>query len=54
MRPNLNLMKVTLTGALGGLLFGFDTVVISGAIDSPVPLRKHGVTPRQISTLVPT
>ena len=34
MRPNLNLMKATLTGALGGLLFGFDTVVISGIIDS--------------------
>jgi sugar porter (SP) family MFS transporter len=32
MRPNLNLMKATLTGALGGLLFGFDTAVISGAI----------------------
>ena len=26
-------MKATLTGALGGLLFGFDTVVIAGAID---------------------
>jgi sugar porter (SP) family MFS transporter len=38
MRPNLNLMKATLTGALGGLLFGFDTVVISGAIDSLVRL----------------
>ncbi|MGA3373958.1 MAG: sugar porter family MFS transporter [Terracidiphilus sp.] len=38
MRPNLNLMKATLTGALGGLLFGFDTVVISGAIDSLVKL----------------
>ncbi len=34
MRPNLNLMKATLTGALGGLLFGFDTVVIAGAIDA--------------------
>ena len=34
MRPNVNLMKATLTGALGGLLFGFDTVVISGAIDA--------------------
>lgn len=34
MRPNFNLMKATLTGALGGLLFGFDTVVISGVIDA--------------------
>jgi sugar porter (SP) family MFS transporter len=38
MRLNLNLMKATLTGALGGLLFGFDTVVISGAIDALVRL----------------
>ena len=38
MRPNLNLMKATLTGALGGLLFGFDTVVISVAIDALVRL----------------
>ncbi len=38
MRPNFNLMKATLTGALGGLLFGFDTVVISGAIDALVRL----------------
>ena len=38
MRPNVNLMKATLTGALGGLLFGFDTVVISGAIDALVNL----------------
>src|ERR1035441_3993744 len=37
-RPNANLAKATLTGALGGLLFGFDTVVISGAIDSLVKL----------------
>src|SRR5579859_4140012 len=38
MRPNVNLMKATLTGALGGLLFGFDTVVIAGAIDALVKL----------------
>jgi SP family arabinose:H+ symporter-like MFS transporter len=34
MRPNSKLIKATLTGALGGLLFGFDTVVISGIIES--------------------
>jgi sugar porter (SP) family MFS transporter len=38
MRPNLNLMKATLTGALGGLLFGFDTIVISGVIEALVRL----------------
>src|SRR3954453_16577154 len=38
MRPNVNLMKATLTGALGGLLFGFDTVVIAGAIGALVKL----------------
>jgi MFS transporter, SP family, arabinose:H+ symporter len=38
MRPNANLLKATLTGALGGLLFGFDTVVISGVIDALVRL----------------
>ena len=32
MRPNSNLVKASLTGALGGLLFGFDTVVISGVL----------------------
>jgi sugar porter (SP) family MFS transporter len=37
-------MKATLTGALGGLLFGFDTVVISGAIDSLVQL--YGLSPQ--------
>jgi sugar porter (SP) family MFS transporter len=31
-------MKATLSGALGGLLFGFDTVVIAGAIDAIVRL----------------
>jgi SP family arabinose:H+ symporter-like MFS transporter len=34
MRPNLYLMKATVSGALGGLLFGFDTAVIAGAIDA--------------------
>lgn len=38
MRLNGNLLKATLTGALGGLLFGFDTVVIAGAIDALVRL----------------
>src|SRR6266496_2565053 len=38
MRPNVNLMKATLTGALGGLLFGFDTVVISGILSAVVKL----------------
>lgn len=34
MRPNFYLMKATLSGALGGLLFGFDTAVIAGALDA--------------------
>ena len=34
MRPNFYLMKATVSGALGGLLFGFDTAVIAGAIES--------------------
>jgi MFS transporter, SP family, arabinose:H+ symporter len=38
MRPNSNLIRATITGALGGLLFGFDTVVISGVIDALVRL----------------
>jgi MFS transporter, SP family, arabinose:H+ symporter len=45
MQLNANLMKATLTGALGGLLFGFDTVVISGAIDALVKL--YGLSPHQ-------
>lgn len=44
MRPNFNLIKATLTGALGGLLFGFDTIVISGAIDAIV--RLYGLSPQ--------
>jgi MFS transporter, SP family, arabinose:H+ symporter len=38
MRPNAKLMQASLTGALGGLLYGFDTVVISGIIDSVAKL----------------
>jgi len=34
MRPNFYLVKATVSGALGGLLFGFDTAVIAGAIDA--------------------
>jgi SP family arabinose:H+ symporter-like MFS transporter len=34
MRPNFYLMKATVSGALGGLLFGFDTAVIAGAVDA--------------------
>ena len=33
MRPNSKLIKSTLTGALGGLIFGFDIAVVSGIID---------------------
>jgi len=44
LRPNANLMKATLTGALGGLLFGFDTVVISGAIQALTKI--YNLTPQ--------
>jgi sugar porter (SP) family MFS transporter len=43
MQLNSKLIRATLTGALGGLLFGFDTVVISGAIDALV--RLFGLSP---------
>jgi hypothetical protein len=46
MRPNTNLMKATLTGALGGLLFGFDTVVIAGAIRC-AGRSLYGLSPQQ-------
>jgi sugar porter (SP) family MFS transporter len=41
---NSRLFRATLSGALGGLLFGFDTVVISGAIDALVGL--YGLSPQ--------
>jgi hypothetical protein len=34
MRPNSNLIKATLIGAMGGLLFGIDIAVVSGIIES--------------------
>jgi SP family arabinose:H+ symporter-like MFS transporter len=34
MRPNSKLIKTTLTGALGGLLYGLDAIVIAGFIDT--------------------
>ena len=45
MQLNSKLLRATLTGALGGLLFGFDTVVISGAIEALVKL--YGLSPHQ-------
>jgi sugar porter (SP) family MFS transporter len=50
MRPNVHLMKATLTGALGGLLFGFDTVVISGAIEALVKL--YNLSPQRTGLTV--
>src|ERR1700721_2221181 len=44
LRPNIHLMKATLTSALGGLLFGFDTAVISGAIDALV--HRYALNPQ--------
>ncbi len=40
---NSRLLRATISGALAGLLFGFDTVVISGAIDALV--RLYGLSP---------
>ncbi len=45
MQINSKLVRATLTGALGGLLFGFDTVVIAGAIDALV--RLYGLNPQE-------
>jgi MFS transporter, SP family, arabinose:H+ symporter len=50
MRPNSHLMKSALTGALGGLLYGFDTVVISGIIDSVT--RLYSLSPQSVGLTV--
>ncbi|SPE20141.1 D-xylose transporter XylE [Candidatus Sulfotelmatomonas gaucii] len=50
MRPNSKLIKATLTGALGGLLYGFDTIVISGFIDTVT--RLYHLSPRGIGLTV--
>ncbi|HEY1803621.1 MAG TPA: sugar porter family MFS transporter [Terracidiphilus sp.] len=45
MQLNSRLLRATISGALAGLLFGFDTVVISGAIDALVHL--YGLNPHE-------
>jgi len=52
MRPNFKLIKTTLTGALGGLVFGFDIVVISGVIDSITRLYALGDQSRGLTVAV--
>jgi SP family arabinose:H+ symporter-like MFS transporter len=44
MRPNSKLVQATLTGALGGLIFGIDIAIVSGIIDSIV--RVYGLDGR--------
>src|SRR3981189_1885271 len=50
MKLNPNLLKATAVGALGGLLFGFDTAVIAGTTHS-LPLA-YGLAPRQLGLTV--
>src|ERR1700676_2832412 len=50
MKLNSALLKATAVGALGGLLFGFDTAVIAGTTHS-LTLR-FGLTPRQLGLTV--
>jgi SP family arabinose:H+ symporter-like MFS transporter len=50
MKLNSTLLKATAVGALGGLLFGFDTAVISGTINSLT--LAFGLTPRQLGLTV--
>jgi len=50
MKLNPNLLKATAVGALGGLLFGFDTAVIAGTTHS---LTLHyGLSPQQLGLTV--
>jgi sugar porter (SP) family MFS transporter len=50
MKLNANLLKATTVGALGGLLFGFDTAVISGTTHSLTVV--YGLTPRMLGLTV--
>jgi len=47
---NTNLAKATAVGALGGLLFGFDTAVISGTTQSLT--IAYGLSPRELGVTV--
>jgi sugar porter (SP) family MFS transporter len=50
MTLNRNLLKASVVGALGGLLFGFDTAVIAGTTDSLRSL--YSLTPGQMGLTV--
>ena len=50
MKLNANLLKATVVGALGGLLFGFDTAVIAGTTHSLT--LAYALTPRQLGVTV--
>jgi len=50
MKLNPNLLKATAVGALGGLLFGFDTAVIAGTTHSLT--LAYALTPRQLGVTV--
>jgi len=50
MQLNPNLLKATVVGALGGLLFGFDTAVIAGTTHSLT--LAYSLTPRQLGFTV--
>ena len=50
MRLNPNLLKATVVGALGGLLFGFDTAVIAGTTHSLT--LAYALTPQQLGVTV--